>query len=206
MQIAEFFDKIDASRILRAREALRAQTLLQGLPSGDPYAIGSKSIILLCYASWEGFYNDCVDTYFSFLKNSPRSVRDHCWNLLFSVLQSDFESLRSRNHSVQARLSFVRNLSDRLEARFGECDESVVKARSNLNFGRLRENFEILDFDVAPFEFHRLRIDKELVGWRNAVAHGSAPNLAYFDLKDHVDFTSKMLILLADQFQKGASV
>lgn len=47
----------------------------------------------------------------------------------------------------------------------------------------------------------RNRLDKELVGWRHAVAHGDSPDLTEFDVQDHIEFTSSLLMLIADQFQ-----
>jgi hypothetical protein len=61
----------------------------------------------------------------------------------------------------------------------------------------------VLNFDLTPFQRWRLRIDKELVGWRHSVAHGNDPDLSSMDLDRHIEFTQKLLLLLADTFQEG---
>jgi hypothetical protein len=58
-----------------------------------------------------------------------------------------------------------------------------------------------MSFDLAPLQRYRIRLDKELVGWRHSVAHGDSPDLSAMDIADHVDFTSRILILVADSFQ-----
>jgi hypothetical protein len=121
--------------------------------------------------------------------------------LLLGALHADFESLRAKNHSYAARCQFVRDLSIRLECGFDAFDDTVVEARSNLNFERLAENFSVLNIDLSFMQRFRIRLDKEVVGWRHSVAHGDAPDLSALDIADHIDFTANLLILLADRFQ-----
>lgn len=79
----------------------------------------------------------------------------------------------------------------------------VIEARSNLNFDRLSENFELLSFDLNTLQRFRIRLDRELVGWRHGVAHGDPPDLSTLDINNHVDFTANLLLALADSFQSG---
>jgi hypothetical protein len=123
--------------------------------------------------------------------------------LLVSALNSDFESLRAKNHSGNAKREFISNLKLRLDCGFDALNEQIIAARSNLNFERLSENFELLSFDVAPIRRFRPRLNAELVGWRHAVAHGNPPDLSPMDIGDHIDFTSNLLALLADGFQEA---
>jgi len=75
------------------------------------------------------------------------------------------------------------------------------EALSNLDFERISFTYQLMSFDLTPFQRHRIRLDKELVGWRHSVAHGDTPNLSGMDIADHVDFTSRLLIPIADSFQ-----
>ena len=84
-----------------------------------------------------------------------------------------------------------------------EFDGSVVTAKSNLDFERLRHNFQVLDFEIGPIQVHRNRIDKELVGWRHGVAHGDSPQLSTVDGAQHVAFVADVMVLVADAFQEA---
>ena len=97
--------------------------------------------------------------------------------LLLSAFHSDFESMRDRNHSFKSRQQFVENLKERLDCGFDALDPTVVEARTNLDFARLTQNYLLLNFDPTSIESSRNRLDKELVGWRHAVAHGDSPDL-----------------------------
>lgn len=116
-------------------------------------------------------------------------------------MSADFKSLRDRNHSEAAKREFVERLKGHLTCGFENFDRSVVMARSNLDFKRLSDNFLLLDFDVTPFQLNRLRIDKELVGWRHGVAHGDSPDLRTVNVVAHIDFASELLLKISDSFQ-----
>ena len=202
-ELEQYFDRLDAERVSRAKEltAIRRSFDSSGDPSLTP--VHSKATVVLCYAVWEGFYNECVNEYFLFLKDRGGKVRRTDWMLLLGAISADLDSLRDRDHSDLARFDFVQDLKRRVECGFDEVDSMHVRARSNLNFDRIKLNYNILSFNLTPIQQYRIRLDKELVGWRNAVAHGEEPDLSGLDIEKHVDFTSNLLIVVADAFQEG---
>lgn len=162
----------------------------------------SKSAIVLSYAHWEGFYNECAHTYLRFLThlNKPLSAVD--WSLLLGLLTSNFESLRARNHSIEAKHDFVEKLSVALKEGARGYDTSVLLARSNLNFDKIKTNFSVLSFSYDKLQKYRLKIDNEVVGWRHGIAHGSDPDLSLLDLEKHLELVRELLLVMADIFQE----
>jgi hypothetical protein len=158
---------------------------------------------VLTYAAWEGFYNECVDTYCSFLRMRGKKVSDVEWKMIVGVLNAEFESLRNRNHSRIARRDFVQKLQAKLVCDFASFDATTVKARSNLDWEKLDHNFQILNFDLGPLQRHRHRLDVEIVGWRHGVAHGSAPSLSTMNAADHITLVGEVMMLVADAFQSA---
>jgi hypothetical protein len=201
--VDKYFDEIDAARARRARELSEIKFRFTHMPGSDPLSVNSHAVIVLTYASWEGFYNECARAYVRFLQDRGGKVRDTHWMLLLGALKRDFESLRDRNHSDDARQEFVSNLKARLECGFDAIDSSVIEAKSNLDFARLSWNFGVLDFSPAPLQRFRIRMDQELVKWRHRVAHGDPPDLTALDINDHVNFAAELFIALADRFQEA---
>ena len=197
--IDRFFDHIDGCRVRRVRELLDIKSTFAAAPS----PLFSKAAIVLTYANWEGFYNECTVAYVEFLSGQGRQVRQTGWTMLTGAFESIFESLRARNHSPEAKLEFVSEIEGRLDCKFDAFDASVIKARSNLDFYRLQHNYSLLQFDITPFQRYRLRIDKELVGWRHSVAHGDAPDLSALDASKHVELAEGLLVLMSDHFQSA---
>jgi hypothetical protein len=201
--IDKYFDEIDIARVRRAKELSEIKFRFTSDSIPDPSGIKSRAVVVLTYANWEGFYNECVRAYMRFLKERGGKVRATDWMLLLAALRADFESLRDRNHSDDARQEFVSNLRSRLECGFEAIDGSVIEARSNLDFARLRWNFAVLNLDLTPLQHFRLRMDRELVQWRHSVAHGDPPDLTALDINSHVEFAAALLIALADGFQEA---
>lgn len=201
LKLDEFFDEIDIARVRRAKELSEIKRSFGQLLIDDIYGVASKAVVVLTYANWEGFYNECVRTYVRFLVEKGGRIRDRDWMLLVSALNVDFEKMRGANHSTSSRYNFIKNLQNRINCGFDAVDRKIVEARSNLNFSRLSENYSIFDFDLSSMQAVRNRLDRELVGWRHAVAHGDSPDLTTMDVEGHIDFTSSLLILIADRFQ-----
>ena len=198
-----FYDAIDAARIQRVKELSEIKRIFVSASAADPLSISSKAVVVLTYGNWEGFYNECVLIYINFLKEIGMKVAESGWLMLIGALSAEFDALRSRNHSTDARKEFVMQLKYRLACRFDTFDRSVVLARSNLDFSRLSNNFTLLNFDFSAFQPSRIRLDKELVGWRHGVAHGDAPDLSAMNVSAHVDFAAELMLAVSDLFQKA---
>lgn len=203
LNLETYFDAIDDARVQRAKELSEIKMKFSAISINDPLAIRSKAAIVLTYANWEGFYNQCVDIYLNFLTHKRIAIANASWLLLTGALSADFEALRARNHSLEAKREFVTNLEARLVCGFEQFDRAVVMSRSNLDFGKLRENLTLLNLDYSSLQRSRIRLDKEVVGWRHAVAHGDPPDLSSIDISDHVDFTAQLLLTVSDLFQEA---
>lgn len=201
--LEEYFDEIDSSRVRRIRELSEIKRAFCWPVDGEAREVLSRAVVVLSYAVWEGFYNECVSVYCGFLASGGKRIVDVSWNMLVGGLSAELDALRDKNHSKAARLEFVEQLRTGISRGCNEFDESVVMARSNLNFERLRHNFQVLDFDVGPIQIYRNRIDKELVGWRHRVAHGDSPRLSTVDGGQHVAFVGDVMVLVADSFQEA---
>ncbi len=189
---------------MRVRELSEIKRLFGSSSSAsDPMGVHSKALVVLSYAAWEGFYNECVDTYCDFLQLQGKRVSDAGWKMLVGALGAEFESLRSRDHSAAARRDFVESLRARLICDFTSFDRTTVKARSNLDWEKLDQNFQVLDFDLSPFQVHRNRLDVEVVGWRHGAAHGNAPNLGVLDAASHISLVGQIMSLVSDAFQSA---
>lgn len=200
--ISIFIEKIDLERLRRARELSELKVRMTELNGMAKYGVNSKALIVLAYAHWEGFYNECVSYYVEALRNFDLKVSNISWLLLIGVLKPDLQRLRDRNHSSTAEIEFIGRLKLLLDSDFNEFDDMAIRSKSNLNFETLKQNFNILGFDINVFQPWRIKIDKELVGWRHSVAHGNEPDLSSIDLHRHIQFTQNMLLIIADTFQR----
>ena len=203
IEVDQYWDRIDSDRYRRVRELSEIKRFCSSSPSSDPESVGSRAAVVLCYAAWEGFYNECTSNYLSFMKTLGGKVRDTNWLLLLGAIGADLDSLRDRHHSDDARLEFVKRLETLVDSKFDEVDKKHLGRRSIVNFDRVRYGYNIFGFELMSLQRYRLRLDKELVAWRNSVAHGVAPDLSTLDISRHVHFTRQLLITVSGDFQDG---
>jgi hypothetical protein len=62
------------SSTLRKRKSGRQRTSTDR--AADLAGVNSKARVVLTYANWEGFYNDCVRAYVRFLRDRLGKIRD----------------------------------------------------------------------------------------------------------------------------------
>lgn len=194
--------EIDSHRIRRRRELSYIQTSFSAPPSQPNYGAESQAVVVLCYAHWEGFYNDSVEVYLNYLKSSGKTINDLHWNMLLGLVTNEFQRLVDRNNSLEAQCDLVDALEVAIKSDLKPFDSNVVRAKSNLDFKKIKGNFRILGIDASPLQRVRLRLDREIVGWRHLVAHGTSPDLSKLDVVDHVQFTSSLLLMMSDIFQQ----
>lgn len=199
--LSRYLDLIDVARSSRARELSELRARFSASDRSDPFLVGSKAVVVLSYAAWEGFYNDCVEAYLDFLDELGCAVADVSWAMMIGSLSPAFAALIDKRHSPAARLDFVHAIRAAMAGGVRGFDRSVVRARSNLNFEKLAGNFAVLGFELDRLQASRIRLDKELVGWRHGVAHGNAPDLSAMDVAAHTEFAAELLLTLSDVFQ-----
>ena len=202
-KLEEHFDEIDLSRTRRIRELSDIKQAFCGPVGGDFLEVRSRALVVLSYAVWEGFYNECVETYCEFLATGGKRIVEVSWNMLMGALRSELDALSDRRHSSGARLEFVESLKMGVTRSCDKFDKTVAMAKSNLDFDKLRHNFKILELDIRPIQRYRNRIDRELVGWRHRVAHGDSPQLSTMDGAKHMLLVGDVMALVADAFQEA---
>jgi hypothetical protein len=200
-RVDTYFTSIDADRLIRARELSDIKVAYRGRENRSLQTIAAKSCAVLCYAHWEGFFNQCAEYFISFMVENNVKVRNVTWSLMPGILATDLQKLRDRNHSAKARVEFSDTLGAKIDCDFKDFDVKEIKAQSNLDFKRLNHVFDMLGCNIDRFQRHRLWIDRELCQIRHETAHGGTPDFSTFDADRHIETTEHLLSLMSDTFQ-----
>ncbi|WP_430522995.1 MAE_28990/MAE_18760 family HEPN-like nuclease [Ponticoccus litoralis] len=186
-------------RARRARSLSNSRALFIG--ATEPLKeVAAQSLIVMCYAHWEGFFNYCVDLYIKAVNSAGKNISQINPALLACEIEPHLMSLRDRNFRIDARPDFARQvfaLSDHTKI---TSDHSILKAASNLDFKRLRNCLSALDVDEGRLLQHQNFIVHELVKWRHQVAHGDEPDLGSADLIAHSHRAEELLIIVLEVF------
>lgn len=202
----EFLKRLSEDRLWRARELSDLRTLHEHAGCMREQKLTSRCVVLLSYAHWEGYCADCVNTFVDYSEAMGFTYDQLPKDLVIGAVSSALDSYRDRADNVRTRLELLNALEGVAASPFSGFDRTVILPRSNLNFERLKFIFSTMDADINPFQKHRIRIDRELVGWRHPVAHGEMFILDHSKVTSHTQFCDELMFLMKDTFESALYV
>lgn len=131
---------------------------------------------VLLYAHWEGFVKNSAESYLTYIKFQKLNLNQVNSNILALSLKqkiSEFSLTNKATLHVQFIDFFQKNLNEK--ASFSETDS--IKTQSNLNSIILKEIFATIGLDITNYDLKSNLIDKQLLKYRNDIAHGNQPPL-----------------------------
>lgn len=139
-----------------------------------PTALRCASVLL--YAHWEGFVKNSAESYLTYIKFQRLNLNQVNSNILALSLKqkmTEFSMTNKATFHIQFVDYFQNNLNER--ASFSETDS--IKTQSNLNSVILKEIFATIGLDITTYDLKSNLIDKQLLKYRNDIAHGNQPPL-----------------------------
>jgi hypothetical protein len=143
-------------------------------PKNLPTALRCASVLL--YAHWEGFVKNSAESYLTYIKFQKLNLNQVNSNILALSLKqkmTEFSMTNKATMHVQFIDFFQNNLNDK--ASFSETES--IKTQSNLNSIILKEIFATIGLDITNYDLKSNLIDKQLLKYRNDIAHGNQPPL-----------------------------
>jgi hypothetical protein len=198
--VTNFSSSLALERARRAR-ALSDVRVLYARADDQLKHVAAQAVIVLCYASWEGYFNFCADVYISHVNSLRRPLVELNPALLACVIDRHLESLKDRDFRPEHKPSFARSVYSEAQALAVEGNTGLLKAASNLDYDRLSICLDALDVDACRFVKHQNFIKHELVKWRHQVAHGDEPDLSQSDLLAHSERTEELLSIMGEAFE-----
>lgn len=143
-------------------------------PKNLPTALRCASVLL--YAHWEGFVKNSAESYLTYIKFQKLNLNQVNSNILALSLKqkmTEFSMTNKATMHVQFIDFFQNNLNEK--ASFSETES--IKTQSNLNSIILKEIFATIGLDITNYDLKSNLIDKQLLKYRNDIAHGNQPPL-----------------------------
>lgn len=143
-------------------------------PKNLPTALRCASVLL--YAHWEGFVKNSAESYLTYIKSQRLNLNQVNSNILALSLKqkmTEFSMTNKATMHVQFIDYFQNNLNEK--ASFSETES--IKTQSNLNSIILKEIFATIGLDITNYDLKSNLIDKQLLKYRNDIAHGNQPPL-----------------------------
>lgn len=171
----ELIDYLTADLAWRKKELTTLYNNVETANSKNlPTALRCASVLL--YAHWEGFVKNSAESYLTYIKFQRLNLNQVNSNILALSLKqkmTEFSLTNKATLHVQFIDFFQNNLNER--ASFSETDS--IKTQSNLNSIILKEIFATIGLEITNYDLKSNLIDKQLLKYRNDIAHGNQPPL-----------------------------
>ncbi|RGD72897.1 MAE_28990/MAE_18760 family HEPN-like nuclease [Anaerofustis stercorihominis] len=147
-----------------------------------------KTLIVMLYAHFEGFFKDCLECYIKMLNSTKFKLEKFCNEIVTASLSEEFSSFENINkkckvlitvppyesylHKFHRRRDLTIAFRDNYIKKEIRLKEKIINTKSNLSYATVQENLYILGLDYNFFEEKKDDINC-LLNLRNAVAHGS---------------------------------
>lgn len=147
-----------------------------------------KTLIVMLYAHFEGFFKDCLECYIRYINSTELSLNRFSDSIITASLNREYAAFENKNrkckeltsvppaeeflHKFHRRMELTQKFSSDYLNRKIRIDEKIINTKSNLDYGVVQENMYILGLDYNYFLNKQNAIIK-LVRLRNSVAHGS---------------------------------
>ncbi|MFL0200884.1 MAE_28990/MAE_18760 family HEPN-like nuclease [Exiguobacterium acetylicum] len=183
MDCEKLQEKLDRSASFRKREITNLSLQIQSV-EGEVQKSILRASILIMYAHFEGFSKEAIKLFIKHLnsQNIVVSSMEHHWQTLFHTKKILLIKSSSKKQKFNELLEDI--LIENGEHFFvNEDAKDIVSSGSNLNFEMLEDLLFIIGAKPDQFELYydeessfihtkKEFIDRELLGRRNAIAHG----------------------------------
>lgn len=164
----ELIDFIDQDLAWRKKELSYLLGNIQ-IAKGTLILAAIRTAVVLLYAHWEGFIKNSAEAYLCFVKSQKLNCNQLSDGLLSVALKQKMLEFEDTNKST-VHIQFICYFRNELNKRASISE--VVNTKSNLNSEILREILLSIGIDFTPFELKSNLIDKQLLNYRNTIAHG----------------------------------
>lgn len=185
----------------RLKEIAQLKSLLPN--EADPqFETLCRAAMVLSYAHWEGFFNECVEVVLDAIKEDELDVSQAAPGVVALFLSSEFDSLANKKINDDNLIAFLNAQqlkSDTFVSGADACARAA-SSRSNLDWKRLSAVFGLFGYSWLALNDERIFIQHKLAKLRHEIAHGSAPRLRRLNALEHLDKTEDLLNEVSEYF------
>jgi hypothetical protein len=171
----ELIDFLTADLAWRKKELT---TLYNNVVTANPKALSTalRCASVLLYAHWEGFVKNSAESYLTYIKFQRLNLNQVNSNILALSLKQKMKEFSETNKAT-LHIQFIDYFQNNLDERALFSETESIKTQSNLNSIILKEIFATIGLDITSYELKSNLIDKQLLKYRNDIAHGNQPPL-----------------------------
>lgn len=192
----EFSQIVTSDFTWRLRELSSLKLAISSANPADK-ATFIRSLVVMCYARWEGHAKYCGDRFLDFLTMRKLKFSEINGNFYAVRFFREINSAYSLNY--ESKFELVSKILSSSEDRFSHFPKELVDTRSNLNSDVLCELCLVCGLNPEKFSGDQDFIDRILLKRRNEIAHGEAVFVDAVDVDDLINRTAKLMRTFRDE-------
>lgn len=208
--IVEFRSELEDSLTWRITEYIALKNLIKDNKNVSVV----KSLVVMLYAHFEGFFKDCMEIYIKYVNSSARLLKDFNDSIIAASLSREFSSFEDMNrkckeltspppsedylHKFHRRKELTITFNSNYLHKQIRIKENVINTKSNLSYDVFQANMFILGLDYNKFDSEKTNINR-LVNLRNSIAHGSQKDPIEFHELEELE--KNILLLMEDMIK-----
>lgn len=130
-----------------------------------------RAAVAILYAHWEGFVKAASEVYLNYVAGKRLKHDELNDAFLALCLRPKLHKL-DKTDDISQHITFLNFVFREMNSRANIPTSNIIKTGSNLSSPRLKAIVLALGLDYSPFELKEHLIDKQLLDWRNNIAHG----------------------------------
>ncbi len=166
----ELLDCLDHDYAWRIKEISCIKASIQR-STGHAKDMSIRAGVTLLYAHWEGFIKNSAEYYICFVANQRKSYSELNPCFIALGLRAQFRK-SGQSKKISEHLILIDILINDLSSRCNIPTKNSVNTRSNLNSEVFKDIVLSIGLNYADFELKEKLIDRQLLEYRNNVAHG----------------------------------
>ena len=198
-------DNIERDFGWRIKELSLLKNKIPNTPNRDPLQdVLIRAGVTMLYAHWEGFVKCAAENYLNYvsLKKLRHDQLESCFVAL--CLKKKINEMDNTNR-FDLQTAAVDFMLQQLNERAYIPYEGIIETKSNLSFFVFRDICTVIGIDYRKYQLKENLIDRELLQFRNSIAHGKYLSMKFNEYLDIYDKVIEMMRDIKDDILNAAA-
>jgi len=198
-------DNIDRDFGWRIKELSLLESKIPNTPNRDPLQdVLIRAGVTMLYAHWEGFVKCAAENYLNYvsLKKLRHDQLESCFVAL--CLKKKINEMDNTNR-FDLQTAAVDFMLQQLNERAYIPYEGIIQTKSNLSFFVFRDICTVIGIDYKKNQLKENLIDRELLQFRNSIAHGKYLSMNFNEYQDIYQKVIEMMRDIKDDILNAAA-
>lgn len=198
-------DNIDRDFAWRIKELSLLKSKIPNTPNRDPLQdVLIRAGVTMLYAHWEGFVKCAAENYLNYvsLKKLRHDQLESCFVAL--CLKKKINEMDNTNR-FDLQTAAVDFMLQQLNERAYIPYEGIIQTKSNLSFFVFRDICTVIGIDYKKYQLKETLIDRELLQFRNSIAHGKYLSMNFNEYQDIYQKVIEMMRDIKDDIMNAAA-